>query len=256
MVSNIKKFSFLVFFLSFCSFYGVVGHELSAAETAHWSYEGDHGPAHWGGLDTAYKACDSGTSQSPIDITGATAESLTDITFNYDPNLGIINNGHAVQIDPTRTIVVDDTTYTLLQYHFHSPSEHTVNGKQYDAEAHFVHKDSSGNLAVVGVLIEKGKNNSQYTKMWSKFSKIKNSGDETSISFEKDMTSLLPHGRKTYRYEGSLTTPPCTEGVKWLVMVEPIQMSDKQIKQLQAIHKDNFRPVQALHGRTIKEDND
>lgn len=255
MRNKIRNFSFLVFFLSFCSFYGVVGYDLSAAETAHWSYEGEHGPAHWGGLDAAYKTCDTGTSQSPIDITGATAKSLTDITFNYDPNLGILNNGHTIQMDPTRTIVVDDVTYTLLQYHFHSPSEHTVNGKQYDMEAHFVHKDSDGNLAVVGVLIEKGDNNSHYSKMWSKLPKVKKTDSEANIPFNTDITSLLPHSKKTYRYEGSLTTPPCTEGVKWLVMVEPIQMSSKQISQFENIHKDNFRPVQPLNGRTIEEDN-
>jgi carbonic anhydrase len=227
--------------------------EATEAHTeAHWTYEGDTGPEHWG---VEYKDC-SGKAQSPIDIAGAAAEDLANIVFDYQPSkIKIQNNGHTVQVDydPGSSIELDGTRYELAQFHFHAPSEHTIAGKAADAELHLVHKTADGKqLAVVGVLIENGAENPAFATVWENIPA--EAGEAQAVAAEVDAEAMLPAELTTYRYDGSLTTPPCTEGVEWNVMTTPIQMSEAQLAAFTALFEGNNRPVQALGERVLVED--
>lgn len=235
-------------------------------ETApHWDYSGDIGPATWGGLSPEFSACGEGQRQSPIDISGAVPQELPATSTVFRPaSLRIvhhehmsdaINNGHTVQVNYPGgdELTLGDTTYELLQYHFHSPSEHTVDGMHYPMEMHLVHRADDGSLAVIGVLIEEGEHNNAFDSIWSNLPQQK--GIESHFEhLTVDVGELLPSSDTTYRYDGSLTTPPCSEGVAWLVMTAPIQMSPDQIAAMSALIAANNRPVQPLNGRTIATD--
>lgn len=226
-----------------------------ASETAHphWTYEGEHGPEHWGGMMDEYAACGQGQAQSPIDIAGAQDEAMPDIGFVYKPSkINILNNGHTIQVsyDEGSAITLDGVTYNLLQFHFHDPSEHTVAGKPFAMELHLVHKNAKGELAVVGVLIEEGKENAAFNTIWK--SLPKKADEKVSLVDVISADDLLPKGRAYYRYPGSLTTPPCSEGVSWLVLKEPIQMSAAQINAFKEIIHENARPVQPLNKRSVR----
>jgi carbonic anhydrase len=176
--------------------------------------------------------------------------------FHYQPSkVNIINNGHTIQVnyDPGSYIEIDGVRYDLQQFHFHAPSEHTINGKLAEAELHLVHKSADGKLAVVGILIEVGAENPAFKSTWDNLPVAK--GPVQQLSMEVNAAAMLPAVQETYRYEGSLTTPPCTEGVKWNVMVEPIEMSEAQLAAFTHIFEGNNRPVQPLEGRTLIEDN-
>lgn len=222
---------------------------------AHWGYEGEEGPAHWGDLSEKFIACKEGKSQSPIDISNTVKTSLKEIEFHYKKSpLRVINNGHSIQVNYEKGsyVKINGKKYNLLQFHFHSPSEHTVNGKAYPMEAHFVHKSDEGKIAVIGIFMQKGKKNDLIQSIWDYIPhKV---GKEKSVKgvwiSGKD---LLPSKRAYYKYSGSFTTPPCTEGVDWNVMVNPVEVSQEQIKKFQSFYKMNARPVQPLHGRKIKE---
>lgn len=228
-----------------------------------WHYEGAGGPAHWGTLSPAFAACGAGRAQSPIDIANAVAatEVLTLETALRPGALRIahhehvadgINNGHTIQInyEGGDELVIANDTYDLVQYHFHSPSEHTVQGRQYPMEMHLVHKAESGGLAVIGVFVEAGPHNAAFDPIWSNLPTQK--GVETHYpQVNVDVDRLLPANRVSYRYDGSLTTPPCSEGVRWIVMATPIQLSAQQIKAFTDIIHDNNRPTQSLEGRPI-----
>ena len=225
----------------------------NAASGGHWGYEGEHGPEHWGHMSGEYKACSEGKTQSPIDLTNATAEELADITFDYKASkLNVVNNGHTVQVnyDNGSSISVNGSQYNLLQFHFHTPSEHTVNGKFYGNEMHIVHKNDKGELAVVGVLIEKGEENAAYKAIWSNLPK--KADEKKSVAVDINAADLLPKEKEYFTYMGSLTTPPCSENVRWIVLQSPIQMSEGQIAEIQKIMHKNNRPVQKLHDRTLK----
>ena len=225
----------------------------NAASGGHWGYEGEHGPEHWGHMSGEYKACSEGKTQSPIDLTNATAEELADITFDYKASkLNVVNNGHTVQVnyDNGSSISVNGSQYNLLQFHFHTPSEHTVNGKFYGNEMHIVHKNDKGELAVVGVLIEKGEENAAYKAIWSNLPK--KADEKKSVAVDINAADLLPKEKEYFTYMGSLTTPPCSENVRWIVLQTPIQMSEGQIAEIQKIMHKNNRPVQKLHDRTLK----
>jgi carbonic anhydrase len=228
-----------------------------------WHYEGAEGPANWGTLSPKFAACGEGTSQSPVDIadTVAGTEPL-ELKTNLLPGaLKIahhehvadgINNGHTIQInyEGGDTLTIGNDSYTLVQYHFHNQSEHTVKGRHYPMEMHLVHKAASGKLAVIGVFIEEGAHNAAFDPIWSNLPKQK--GVETHYpSVTVDVDRLLPTNRASYRYDGSLTTPPCSEGVRWIVMTTPIQLSADQIKAFTAIIHDNNRPTQPLNGRPV-----
>ena len=235
------------------------------AEGPHWGYEGPTGPSAWGRLSPEFAICASGQRQSPIDIGKTSSVSLPAVRAAFGPaELRIahtehladaVNNGHTIEVRYTQgdTLMVGDTSYELAQYHFHAPSEHTVNGRHSPMEMHLVHKSSSGGLAVVGVLIEKGAANAAFDPIWSKLPKA--TGVESHFEHVKvNVDDLLPKARTAYRYDGSLTTPPCAEGVKWLVMTTPVHLSAGQIAAFTTIIHGNNRPVQPLNGRVVATD--
>lgn len=228
-----------------------------ASETAHphWTYEGEHGPGHWGSMSHEYAACAGGKKQSPVDIKGAEDKDLTDIVFNYKPSkINIVNNGHTIQVnyDKGSSIKVNGMEYQLVQFHFHDPSEHTVGGKSYAMELHLVHKNDKGELAVVGVLLESGKEDKAYGAVFANMPK--KADEKKELKETVDAASLLPRTKTYYTYTGSLTTPPCTEGVTWLVLKTPVQVSEAQIKAFKAIVGVNNRPIQPVNERKITGD--
>lgn len=220
--------------------------------TIHWSYEGATAPEFWGQLDPAYAACSIGKSQSPVDIADVTPQPLPAIEFHYQPTcLRVINNGHTIQVnyDPGSYIDVDGARYDLLQFHFHTPSEHTFGGKFADLELHLVHKSQDGKFAVVGVVFYAGTENAALQPIWDNMSLVE--GPEQRVPLTYNAIDLLPAIHTTYRYSGSLTTPPCSEGVFWAVMTTPLTMSRVQVHAFEAIFMYNNRPVQPLNGRII-----
>ncbi len=227
----------------------------STATPAHWTYEGAEGPASWAKLDTSYAACGAGKSQSPIDIANPTMQDLSNIVFHYQPSeVKILNNGHTVQVnyDPGSYIEIDGQRYDLVQFHYHAPSEHTLNGKSFPAELHLVHKSASGNLAVIGILLEEGAQNAAYQPLLANLPAEKS--PEKDAGLKINALDLLPAVQTTFRYSGSLTTPPCTEGVNWNVMLTPVQLSAAQIAAFAKIFEGNNRPIQPLNARTLIED--
>jgi carbonic anhydrase len=237
-----------------------------AAADPVWHYEGAEGPKGWGKLSPKFAACSDGRAQSPIDISATKPSSdAVAVKTNLAPGaLRIahhehladgINNGHTIQInyEGADTLTIGSDSYKLMQYHFHSQSEHTVKGKHFPMEMHFVHKAASGKLAVIGVFIEEGAHNAAFDPIWTNLPKQK--GTETHYGNVKvDVDRLLPASRASYRYDGSLTTPPCSEGVRWIVMSTPIQLSSGQIKAFTDIIRGNNRPTQPLNGRLVLTD--
>ncbi|WP_311081108.1 carbonic anhydrase family protein [Paenibacillus polymyxa] len=228
-------------------------------KSAHWSYEGDEGPKHWGELEKDFVACGNGQEQSPINIEHShlkDSHMQQPLQVHYSTTkLSILNNGHTVQVNaasPSNDIVVDGTKFTLKQFHFHHPSEHQIEGKNAEMELHFVHQSDSGSTAVLGVLIQKGKENQAFSRIWSKLPK--DTSQEANLEGEINLATLLPKDLHSVRYNGSLTTPPCTEHVNWTVLEQPIEMSPDQINQFAAIFPDNHRPVQQLGTRELKAD--
>lgn len=220
----------------------------------HWSYGGSRNPSRWGELSQDYILCETGEFQSPIDIPEKILADKTaqPINFNYQKNyLTIKNNGHTIQVDyaPGSYMQIDEETYQLLQFHFHTPSEHTVDGKAYGMELHLVHQNQAGIFAVVGVLIEEGAENYFLQPVWDHL--LESEGEKILKKVMINAQTLLPEKREYYRYDGSLTTPPCSEGVKWYLMKNPIEASAEQIEQFMEIYQMNARPVQPLHRRKI-----
>lgn len=223
-------------------------------EAAHWGYEGEDGPEHWGDLDPDYAACSNGIHQSPIDIDTAAVihVDLPDIQINYQAStLKVVNNGHTIQAKNSAVnyIEVEGARFDLLQFHFHASSEHTVQGSAYPMELHLVHQNAAGALAVIGVLIAEGLENPVFNPIWDNLSAL--TAEDFPLPNPLNLDDLLPADQRTYRYTGSLTTPPCSEIVSWLVMAAPIEMSQAQIQAFAAIYDGNARPVQALNGRYI-----
>jgi len=224
-----------------------------AGENAHWGYTGHEGPEHWGKLDPKYSACSEGKNQSPVNLTGMIESDLSPININYKSGGNeILNNGHTIQLNykPGSTITVNGHKFELKQFHFHSPSENIIEGHSYPMEAHFVHADKEGNLAVIAVMIKIGKKNMELEKAWAHMPK--NAGDKNTLPVSIDAVSLLPNNRDYYRFNGSLTTPPCSEGVWWLVMKDFDTASKEQIgKFSSAMGYPNNRPVQPVDARVI-----
>jgi carbonic anhydrase len=223
--------------------------------SVHWTYEGEEGPEHWGGLDTSYAACGVGKSQSPVDVVNPASQDLENIAFHYQPSeVRILNNGHTVQVnyDSGSYIEIDGQRYDVMQFHYHAPSEHTLNGKLFAAELHIVHKSATGQLAVVGILLEEGAENTAYQPLLANLPAEKS--PEIDAGVKINAMDLLPAVQTTFRYSGSLTTPPCTEGVSWIVMVTPVQLSVEQIADFEKIYEGNNRPVQPLNTRPLIED--
>ncbi|MEA5098175.1 MAG: carbonic anhydrase family protein [Burkholderiaceae bacterium] len=219
-----------------------------------WGYDAKNGPAQWGDLKAEYAACKSGKAQSPIDIAGTVPADLEAIKFDYRATpLKLIDNGHTIQANYGKgsSITVNGKRYDLIQVHFHQPSEEKVDGQAYPMDAHLVHKSQDGELAVVAVLMKEGKENLFLQTLWE--NTPKKQGKEAAI---KDtwihLANLLPKTRSYYAFAGSLTTPPCSEGVSWMVMTTPVEMSKQQIKAFGKYYSHNARPVQPLNGREIR----
>ena len=218
---------------------------------AHWDYTGQEGPEFWGSLSKDYALCSTGKEQSPVDIPASAATNPADLAFRYQPSkLNILNNGHTVQAayDPGSTLTVDGQTYNLAQFHFHLPSEHTVAGQPNPMELHLVHQNAQGGLAVVGILLKSGAENKALAPVFANAPK-----QETAVATVAGATvnaaDFLPATRGYWRYNGSLTTPPCAEGVKWHVLTTPVEVSPAQLAAYQSILAVSNRPVQPLLGR-------
>ena len=224
----------------------------AAADEARWSYSGDTGPAHWAQLSPSYAAC-AGANQSPLDLAEFVDADMPPIDISYIPSgVAIVNNGHTVQIDNAdgSEIGIDGRTYRLLQLHFHAPSENRIHGTEFPIEAHFVHLGPDGDLAVVAVMFSAGEHNAALAQAWKHLPR--RTDDKHVFDPPVAPAALLPEARDYYRFNGSLTTPPCTEGVIWLVMKESVSASTEQIAALaEALHGPNNRPVQPRNARVV-----
>ena len=234
--------------------------ELTHSEPAvqhahiHWGYEGAGAPENWSKLDPQNKACAIGERQSPIDIKDGIKVDLEPIKFNYQPStFRIVDNGHTVQVQVGEgSISLTGKSYELVQFHFHRPSEEKINGQRFNMVVHLVHKADDGQLAVVAVLLERGNENPFIQTLWNYMPLEKNMPVSPPNAIV-DLNTLLPTSRNYYTYMGSLTTPPCSEGVLWLVMKQPVQVSPEQINIFSRLYRNNARPIQPSSGRLIKE---
>lgn len=226
-----------------------------ASGAAHWAYEGPEGPQHWGDLSHDFHLCKEGKKQSPVDITNAKLAHLNKISFRYtsEPK-EILNNGHTIQVNMKKGSVlkVDGKTYNLIQFHFHAPSEHTFNAQPADMVAHFVHQTKEGQLGVIGLLfrISKNKSNKTLGQLWKYLPH--NTGDKRAIAPGITVAKLLPKNTTYYHYSGSLTTPPCSENVNWMILQNSVAVSRQQVAAFSNIIQQNVRPIQALNGREIE----
>lgn len=224
------------------------------AHEAHWDYEGENAPYRWGDMKAEFTSCKSGARQSPIDIRNPVLGEVEPIRFHYeDVPLRVTNNGHTIQVDytPGSFILFGGSRYELVQFHFHSPSEERVNGRAFDMVAHLVHKSAQGRLAVVAVLLTVGGEQPTLQKIWSAMPGTRDRTRERA-DVAINAAQLLPADPTYYSYMGSLTTPPCTEGVQWLVMKTPVELSREQVAHFTALYPMNARPLQALNDRLVK----
>lgn len=228
---------------------GVLGQEV------HWAYAGDTGPTNWGTLKPEFQTCMLGKRQSPIDIRDGLKVNLEQIIFDYRPTpFRVIDNGHTIQVnvEPGNSIMVQGRRFDLVQFHFHRPSEERINGRSSEMVAHLVHKDVDGKLAVVAVLLDQGETPHPMIQLvWNSLPLEKNTEQYSPVMM--DLNLLLPTQRQYYTYMGSLTTPPCTEGVLWMVMKQPSVMSRDQLNIFSRLYSMNARPIQNASGRIIKE---
>jgi carbonic anhydrase len=229
---------------------------VGAAGGPEWSYdaESESGPEYWGDISEKYKACKEGLSQSPVDIAGALDVALPRIEFNYAPTkLNIINNGHTIVVkyDKGSSITIAKEKYKLMQFHFHTPSEHLIDGLPAVMEMHLVHKSNRGKLAVVGVLFHVGAENINFESIWANLPEKPR--QKRSVGVKINAINLLPGSKSYYAYSGSLTTPPCTEGVKWHVLRAPLEVSEEQLMKIESILGANSRLVQPLNERELKK---
>jgi carbonic anhydrase len=222
----------------------------------HWGYkDGASGPAQWGELTPANQVCSVGFQQSPIDLTKGLDARLGGIDINFKPMpLHVVNNGHTIQVncEAGSDIRFDGKTYRLLQYHFHHPSEHALNGKRFQMEAHFVHVGDDGTLAVLGVFFKPGQENAALGKIWSS---MPTKAGEENKGGKVSPAALLPQDRAYYRYYGSLTTPPCSEKVIWSVYAQPLEASMSQFQEFARLFPMNARPLQLRNRRYLLKSN-
>lgn len=219
----------------------------------HWDYEGEGRPENWGKIKGDYKTCRMGQFQSPVDLHPTLQADLAPLLMDYrESALTVVNNGHTVQFNfqEGSRMIVGEQVFNLVQMHFHTPSEHTVDGKSYPMELHLVHKTKEGGLGVLGVFIEEGSENLAASQIWKYMPKEK-SDDMPVPDIALNANALLPANLTYYRLSGSLTTPPCTEGVNWHVLAQPVSFSKEQIEAFQSIFSHNARPVQPLGHRML-----
>lgn len=216
-----------------------------------WEYEGQNGPHMWGALDPSFATCSAGTQQSPVDLTKAVSADGKALNVEWRPMSGqVVDNGHTIQVntDAGNAMTLEGRDFSLLQFHFHLPSEHTVDGDAYPMEVHFVHQAAEGDLAVIGVFMESGSANATIDTIWNN---IPAPNGRSNTLPRMDLTTLLPDGTEYFRYAGSLTTPPCSEVVSWVVMQDTISVSQAQIDTFESLYPMNARPVQGLNRRFI-----
>jgi carbonic anhydrase len=224
-----------------------------------WEYEGARGPEHWGDLDPEYAACKTGKEQSPIDIRNAEKADLPALRFEYKsgPLKYLINNGHTIRVNyhapgNENFLMVGDQRYQLTQFHFHRPSEEYIHGKPYDMVVHFMLEASDGKIAGVAVFLKAGGANATLQQIWDHMP-MTESKEEEIAGVKINPTGLLPHDFGYYTYMGSLTAPPCAEGVTWFVLKTPVEISAAQIDAFAKLYPHNVRPLQPLNGRVVKE---
>lgn len=254
--------------------------EVSSSDSAgkhdlHWGYTGAAGPQEWGNLSTKFALCQSGKRQSPVDIMDEVSADLYSLSFQYQPvSLRVLNNGHTLQANynsaageatvnigdnayPIKgkaiynsTMMLGDVPYALLQFHFHTPSEHARQGQRYPMEVHLVHQSADGNLAVVGIFLRRGNENPTLAKLLGNVSGTVNK-ENVIQNVKFNAADLLPDERERFHYYGSLTTPPCSENVNWFVMKKPIEASTAQINQFENLIGKNARPLQPMYWRSM-----
>ncbi len=230
----------------------------------HWGYEADNGPGRWGSMDSEWTLCAEGLEQSPIDLANATQIELPGVeidtpsgqevkVLNQEGVIGALDNGHTIQINSKtgETMTIGDKTYALVQFHFHAPSEHTVDGEHYPMEMHLVHQAEDGALAVAGVFIQEGAENPGIVPLWAQLPEMP--GTVVTVRVPAEFADRIFSGDATgvYHYSGSLTTPPCSEGVQWYIRRTPTRFSKDQIATFTAVYDHNNRPVQALNERRL-----
>lgn len=222
-----------------------------------WNYEdGLYGPEYWGELDVHYGACSDGKSQSPINIPSKEAvnSKMANLVPKYftTQTFNIINNGHTVLVDyeDNGSLLIGERVYHALQFHFHAKSEHTIDGKHSELEIHIVHKPrGGGGNAVIAILVNEGMHNSAFDMLWNNLPK--KAGGEKVRALPFNLKNVLPSNLSYYSYLGSLTTPPCTESVRWYVLKDSIEMSKEQIKAFTDLYGNNYRPTQLLNNRAL-----
>ena len=227
----------------------------------HWSYAGASGPEHWAEEDAAFAACGSGAErhQSPINIDSATRKDLPPIEFDYRPGpLAVTDTGHSFQVNVapgSGGITIAGEHYDLVQFHFHRPSEETFQGHHYSMVAHLVHKNAKGELAVVAVQIRKGQENAFLKPIFDNFP-ARGTQEKSVAGASVDLGTFVPAKHGYYTYEGSLTTPPCSEGVRWFELKTAVEASAAQLQEFAARYPHNARPTQALNGRSVAQSKD
>jgi carbonic anhydrase len=229
---------------------------VEARAAAHWSYSGEAGPEHWGTEDPSFVTCGIGKRQSPINIEKAVVKDLPELKFDYkDAPLKVTDTGHSMQVNAATGsggLTVGDARYEFVQVHFHEPSEERVHGKSYSMVAHIVHRNAQGELAVVAVLIRTGKANEFLQPIFDNFPP--KGTPETDVAGKTfNVGKLLPEHHGYYTFDGSLTTPPCSESVRWFVLKAPVEVSAAQLKAFKARYTHNNRPTQPLNGRVVEE---
>lgn len=222
----------------------------------HWSYTGKDSPEHWGDISPVYAACRLGKNQSPVDLSNVKATGDNLAKFHYEPlDYALEHNGHTIQATPKESVQalhLGDKAFTFKQFHFHTPSEHTFHSKYFPMEAHFVHQTEGGELAVLGVMFREGEENPALQPL---LAKALQAGDKIQLAEKLDIMPLFPEGKSHFRLNGSLTTPPCSEGVNWVVFKIPVNASKAQLDAMrQMIGQENNRPVQPLNARIVVEE--
>ena len=233
---------------------------VAGCATAHgphveWGYQGPTGPNAWGTLSPEFALCKTGQRQSPIELADARPVALPPLTVaSVGSQFTLENNGHTIKMTPLHPAMVtlDGDAWTLEQMHPHHPSEHTVGGERFPLELHLVHKDAHNHVLVIGLLVRAGEPNQALQGLWTQLPKEK-LNEKVTPPEPVDVSALLPADRRYFAYEGSLTTPPCTEGVRWVVLVQPLTMSPQQIDTFAGLFPDDSRPIQPRNGRTLDE---
>lgn len=243
--------------IALTSIFTLTGVTAALASDVNWTYDGHNGPHEWGDLSPSFAACSTGVMQSPVDLSKTNAIGNVSVSVNYKNHpLTILNNGHTVQVnfDSGSNMTSGTTDYPLVQVHFHTPSEHVISGKSFPLVAHFVHATQDGDLSVIGLMFDEGKNNPELQKIIDVAPHDK-AELRTIVNSTINPAAFFSDEIKVYRYMGSLTTPPCSEGVNWHIVKESVEASAEQIKAFADIMGKNVRPIMPLNNRLMIKPN-